>query len=871
MEITCQKVQYRKNPIGLDITKPHFEWNIQLNAAVDGKKWFQTAYQILVSDNEKSLENDDGNIWDSGKQKGSEMTQIIYAGAPLLSCTRYYWKVRVWDQNDKISAYSSISYFETAFLSGREWSGKWIGEQKDFVSHIFRKPFHLKEGIKEARVYICGLGHYELLVNGKKAGDSVLSPGWTDYQKSCLYNTYDVTKQVQKGWNCIGLFLGDGMFHVRKKRYVYFERTYGNMKFLLQLQVTYQDGSKTIIVSDKEFHMAQSPITYSGIYGGEDYDARLEQEGFARPEFTEDDSWQQAAVVEAPKGKLRAERTNPLKVMESLEPVRVWETSVGVYMYDMGKNFSGWVSLKLRTNENIAGSCITLVPAEILASDGSPDQRVTGEGYCWKYICNEKESQYYRPKFTYYGFRYVQVSGAVPAAFAADGSQSDQPVIEEITGEFIYPDIEITGSFECSNILFNKIHQIINQAVRSNMKSILTDCPHREKLGWLEQTHLIGPSMMCGYDIRSLYEKIEQDMEEAQHEDGLIPDICPEYVTGFEKWHYGYLDSPEWGSACIINPWYLYKRYADRSILDRFYRVMQDYLSHLTRMTHHHVLHHGLGDWLDIGPNTPHSQNTPVPVVATAIYYYDVTIMAAVSTLLGKEKEAEYYRLLGREVKKEYNLQFYDKATCRYATGSQTAQALSLAVGLAEPEDEAGILDYLIQDIEKRNYATTAGDIGHPFVMTALTSYGRSDIIEKMTNVTDAPGYGYQVRCGATTLTEEWDGPDPQRPHGSQNHLMLGSVEEWFYCGLAGLPGVRSRNVLKELVISPYFSPEINNVRSSIGHPYGKVYSSWTRDQGKIWVEVEVPPNTKGVFKPKPTSDGYVFYGKETFIIEETD
>ena len=196
---------------------------------------------------------------------------------------------------------------------------------------------------------------------------------------------------------------------------------------------------------------------------------------------------------------------------------------------------------------------------------------------------------------------------------------------------------------------------------------------------------------------------------------------------------------------------------------------------------------------------------------------------------------------------------------------------MSLAVGLAEQEDEAGILDYLIQDIEKRNYATTAGDIGHPFVMTALTSYGRSDIIEKMTNVTDAPGYGYQVRCGATTLTEEWDGPDPQRPHGSQNHLMLGSVEEWFYCGLAGLPGVRSRDVLKELVISPYFSPEINNVRSSIGHPYGKVYSSWTRDQGKIWVEVEVPPNTKGVFKPKPTSDGYVFYGKETFIIEETD
>ena len=898
MEITQQKVQYQRNPIGVDTTNPHFEWNVRLDETADEKKWFQTAYQILVSDNKKSMEKDEGNIWDSGKQGNRQMTQILYGGQELQSCTRYYWKVRVWDQSGKVSAYSPVSYFETAFLSSREWTGKWIGEQEDFVNHIFRKAFQLKEGIKEARIYICGMGHYELLINGERTGDSVLAPGWTDYHKSCLYNTYDVTKQVQKGWNCIGLFLGDGMFHVKKKRYVYFERTYGNMKFLLQLQVTYEDGTRDVVVSDEKFHMAQSPVTYSGIYGGEDYDARLEQEGFSRSDFRENNSWQQAKVVAAPKGKLRGERTNPLKIMETLKPVKVWEVSAGIYMYDLGKNFSGWVSMKVRAGKSCAGACITLVPAEILHSceqrakrtrwrvhlataarvknpvasswvfdlDGSPDQRVTGDGYCWKYICNEKEIQYYRPKFTYYGFRYVQVSGAVPAEFAADESR---PVIEGMTGEFIYPDIERTGSFDCSSGLFNNIHQIIDQAVRSNMKSILTDCPHREKLGWLEQTHLIGPGIMCGYDVRSLYEKIEEDMAEAQHEDGLVPDICPEYVTGFEKWHPGYLDSPEWGSACIINPWYLYKRYADKSVLDRYYQVMVDYLDHLTRMTHHHILHHGLGDWLDIGPNTPHSQNTPVPVIATAVYYYDISIMEAVSKLLGKEKEEEYYRVLGREVKREFNLQFYDKATCRYATGSQAAQAMSLVVGLAEPENQGGILAYLVQDIEKRNYATTAGDIGHPYVMAALTAYGRSDIIEKMTNVTNAPGYGYQVRCGATTLTEEWDGPDPARPHGSQNHLMLGSAEEWFYCGLAGLPGVRSGHILEELVISPYFSNDLNYVRASTGHPYGKVSSGWMREQGKIRVEVEVPPNTTGILKLHPESEGIVFYGKETFIIPE--
>lgn len=862
MKLINLRLEHKKNPIGIDNRNPYFEWNISENE----KCWNQSAYQILVSDNLKELEDNNARIWDSKKQCSTKMTDIIYRGLKLESDTRYYWKVRVWDQYDNNSMYSEAAFFETGLMSKEDWKGRWIGEEEDFINHIFRKPFQLKKEIQRASVHICGLGHYELFLNGQRVGDSVLAPGWTNYHKSCLYNTYDVTDVVKSGKNCFGLYLGDGMYNVKKKRYVYFERTFGNMKFLFQLHVVYQDGSTEDIVSDEGVHMSESPLTYSGIYGGEDYDGRLEQSGFSTEGFKEGDNWKAARIAEPPKGELNAEFTPPMKVMERYKPVEVIKSDSQTYLYDLGKNFSGWVSIRIKTDGECSGKQIIMRPAEILTEDKKPDQRVTGDGYCWNYICNEKEKQSYRPKFTYYGFRYVQVEGAVPIEFAGD--HETKPIIESLVGEFIYPDVKKRGKFECSNDLFNQIHQIIDQAVLSNMKSVFTDCPHREKLGWLEETHLIGPSIMCGYDVRSLYQKIEKDMAEAQHENGLVPDICPEYVKGFEKWHYGYLDSPEWGSACIINPWYLYKKYGDTKVFTKYYEVMRRYLDHLTDMTHHHILHHGLGDWLDIGINTPHSQNTPVPVIATSIYYYDIIIMKKIAHILGKAQEEDYFIKLLEEVKKEYNAQFFDGQTYRYATGSQAAQAMSLATGLVDQGNEVNVLEYLVKDIEGRNYATTAGDVGHPFVMTALTMYGRSDIIEKMTNITDAPGYGYQVKCGATTLTEEWDGPDPNRTHGSQNHFMLGSIEEWFYCGLAGLPGVRGEEEFDQLVIKPYFSKEINHVKASVEHPYGIVSVEWTRKSSKIQVVAEVPPNTKGIFISEIDGSRREFFGRETFIID---
>ena len=853
MKIYHLRVDDQKNPCGIDSTQPIFSWNVQ----TETKNWKQENFRIIVSDQREQLEKNVGNVWDSRecdsqehhswKVPSSSMVQISYAGKALKSSTYYYWKVLILPRGENEWIESEIASFETAFFHAAEWKGAWIGEKENFQIHMFRKTFKAEKKIEKARLYICGLGHYEAFINGRRVGDRVLEPGWTNYNKTCLYSVYDITSQVKKGENGIGIFLGDGMYNVVKKRYVYYERSFGKMKFLAQLRLTFEDGTNQIIVTDDSWKMASGPLTYSNLYGGEDYDARLEQDGFSCGDFIENNTWMPVSIVAPPKGKLVVQSTPALKVMEEYKAIQITKLGDGSYVYDFGKNFSGWVSMKLSLpKEGLEGSKINLYPAELIKEDGQPDQWITGNNYCWNYICNDKRKQEYTPKFTYTGFRYVKVTGAIPTG---ESNENSLPLIEALTGEFIYPDMEKVGSFSCSNELFNQIHQIVNQAMKSNIKSIFTDCPHREKLGWMEETHLIGPAMMYNYDLRNLYKKTELDMKEAQRENGLIPDICPEYVTGFEQWHTGYVDSPEWGSASIINAWYVYRKYGDFSIVEQYYETMKKYLSYLTSKTHHYMLHHGLGDWLDIGPNPPFSQNTPVSVIASSIYYYDIKIMHWAATKLGKVEDAKEYESLMKKVKEEFNLQYYDGQTGRYATGSQAAQAMSLVTGLVEEENRQKVFDHLVKDIINRGYATTAGDVGHPFVLAALTMYGRSDIINEMTNITDKPGYGYQVTCGATTLTESWDGPNPDHPHDSQNHLMLGSIEEWFYAGLGGIQLVRNENPLDEIEIRPHFAKGIDYVQVTHRHPYGELSVHWRRIGDKeIEVNLVIPANTTAKF-----------------------
>ena len=851
MKLYDLKTNYLINNINIDRQDIVFSWKIKGHE----KEIYQESYRIRVITEAGDL------VWDSGCVQSSQMTNISYTGKELLSSTRYLWSIdcvcsfraeeMTEEKSSPVMQYDAVrmkqnmrgeAFFETGYFRETDWKGYFIGETTEPKHHLFRKGFECRGKIKKAKLYVCGMGHFVCWINALKVSDHVLEPGWSVYDKTCFYTAYDVTDLVKEGKNAVLVKLGNGMFHVPGGKYVYYERSYGKSKMLAQLEILYEDGRKQLVVTDESWKMVPSPILFCCIYGGEDYDARLWKREYLDAQYEEDQEWKNAIRVEPPTGTLKAMPMEPVKVMQTYEPVSVKEVSPGVWLYDFGKNFSGWVRMKLYTDTHSSGKKIVMKPAELLDRDGRADQRITAQKYEWTYILNDEAEQEFAPDFSYTGLRYVEVTGAIPQEEYRNSGEH-LPVLTHLTGEFLYPDVEKAGEFWCSNQLFNDIHGIVLQAILSNTKSYFTDCPQREKLGWLEESHLIGPSIMYNLEVHALYGKIEQDMADAQKENGLIPDICPEYVTGFEKWHKGFLDSPEWGSACILNPWYIYKRYGDTSLFKRYYSVMRDYLDYLGSMTHHEVLHHGLGDWLDIGPCSPHSQNTPVPVVATCIYYYDLTVMKQIASILGKQKDAKEYQKRMERVYYEYNRQFLDEQTGRYGTGSQAAQAMSLMVGLVPDEMKQKVLKELRRDVIGRGYAITAGDIGHPFLIAALLKYEMSDLINEMTNITETPGYGYQVANGATTLTEEWDGSDPQNPHGSQNHLMLGSIEEWFYGGLGGIELLRTDLPFHEIRILPHPERGVDQVKAWTLHPYGKIVVEWKRYGETVEVNVQIPPN----------------------------
>ncbi|MCR5716804.1 MAG: glycoside hydrolase family 78 protein [Lachnospiraceae bacterium] len=781
-------------------------------------------------------------IYESGAEHGIQKTEVICQGAVLASDCRYLItiRVKVCTENEVLTA-EGQSYFETGLCTESEKEGGWIGETDGDRSHLFRRDFRCDKEIADAKLYVCGLGHYRALINGQRESDYVLEPGWSDYRKRCFYVASNVTDLLKEGDNALLFRLGGGMFHVpeHEGRYVYYPRSYGFPKLWARLRITYADGTKELVTTDEHWMQRIGPDLYQEMYGGSYYDARRMKAAYADPDIPCDETWERAPLVPAPEGKLVAYPAEHLKVMEELSPVRIIKNTDHSYLYDFGTNFTGRVRIKV-AGAGASADPIVLTPGELLkdCEDGvHVDQSVTGRNYHWIYQPDDSPIQEYAPDFTYTGFRYLEVEGALPEV----AERNDLPKLLQVVGEFIYPEVRQMGSFRCSEELFNQIHRIIRQAILSNTKSYFTDCPHRERLGWLEQTHLIGPSIMYQFDAQSLYTKILQDMADAQHEDGLIPDICPEYVTGFDKWHTGFVDSPEWGSACILDAWYLYLRSGDATVLGTHYDTMRRYVNYLTGKTHHHVLHHGLGDWLDIGPNTPHSQNTPISLVGTCIYYKDVCILRDIATLLGKMEDVVTYADLAEEIYREYQLQFYDDQTGRYATGSQAAQAMSLMCGLVEESQEARVLKVLREDIEKRGYATTAGDVGHPFVVAALMKYGMDDLLDQMIRITDKPGYGYQVVHGATTLTEEWDGPDPAHPHGSQNHLMLGSIEEWFFGGIGGMEWIKGEGNVAHLRIKPYVPAQMDFAEAVTNHPGGTLSVRWDREGSLIRVQVQIP------------------------------
>ena len=850
ISVSNLKCDSKSDPMGIDVKNPLLSWESTSNE----RDVQQSSYQILVSDSPEQLNNNIGNIWDSKVVKSDKSHQVEYMGSPLNPEKRYFWKVKIVDQKGNESAWSKGASWQMGLLAESDWDkaawisyenlpdsmkvlpgvhgdGKELGKKaiKRSIVPQFRKEFIADKKIKSATLYISGLGHYEASINGQKVGQSFLAPGWTKYDKVTLYNTYDITSQLKPGKNAIGVIVGNGFYNINRERYRKLVTVYGYPKMIGKLKIEYVDGTSASIVSGKDWKCTSSPIMFSSIYGGEDYDATLEQKGWTMPGF-DDSKWRSAVAAEVPSSRLTAENDNPVTVREVIKVKKTEQPEPGKYLYDFGQNCSGIIELKVTGKK---GDVIKMIPGELITKTKRINQRASGSPYYYTYTLKGEGVETWRPRFTYYGFRYLMVEGAAPKSETI----KDKPQIIDLQLLHTCNSALKVGEFSSSNKLFNQIYSLIDWAVRSNTQSVVTDCPHREKLGWLEQTYLMGASMFYNYDLYSLYRKAIRDMIVAQTEDGLVPDIAPEYVP-FQG---GFRDSPEWGSAGVILPWMVWQWYGDLSVVEEALPMMTRYVNYLGTKADGHILSHGLGDWFDYGPNSPgEAQLTPKALTATAIWYYDIVLLSKMMELTHHQEDALKMQALAVEVKNAFNAKFFNQQTKVYSTGSQTAMSMPLCVGLVNESDRKEVFKNLVESINKSGKSLTAGDIGFHFLVKALEEGGGSQLLFDMNFRNDVPGYGFQLKKGATALTESW----PALEEVSNNHLMLGHIMEWFYTGLGGIKQEENSVGFRNITIRPEIVGDLTWMKSSYQSPYGKIRSEWKKENNILEMKVEIPVNT---------------------------
>lgn len=853
-------------------------------------------------------------IWNSGKVKSSQSQLIATEGVNIASDTpfNYSWRVRVWDETDTPSEWSREAKFRA--VSSKYSEGKWIGaitrqnahlpEGRKFHGGELKKPevkaaweavdtlakksiclrrtfrvgdeteggTNRKPGKKivEATAYVCGLGFYEFSLNGKKIGNSEFAPLWSDYDKTVYYNTYDVTEQLRHGENAVGILLGNGFYNVQGGRYRKLQISFGPPTLLFELVINYEDGTCTTVHSDNDWKYDFSPVTFNCIYGGEDYDARREQKGWNQIGF-DDSHWRPVVIQEAPKGVLRPQMAAPVKIMErydiqkvtKLNAEQVASASVSTkrtvdpsaFVLDMGQNLAGFPEITIRGRR---GQKVTLIVAEALTEEGACNQRQTGRQHYYEYTLKGEGDETWHPRFSYYGFRYVQVEGAV---LKGQKNPHKLPVLKNIQSCFVYNSARKVSTFESSNQIFNAAHRLIEKAVRSNMQSVFTDCPHREKLGWLEQVHLNGPSLLYNYDLTAYAPQIMQNMADAQHANGAMPTTAPEYVIFEGPGMDAFAESPEWGGSLVIFPFMYYETYGDDSLIKKYYPNMRRYVDYLKTRADKGILSFGLGDWYDYGDfRAGFSRNTPVPLVATAHYYMTVMYLVQAAKMLGNDFDIRYYTSLAQDIMAAFNKCFLHKDTAQYGTGSQCSNALPLFLQMTQDAElNEKVFMNLIKDVEAHGNRLTTGDVGNRYLIQTLARNGEHELIYKMFNHEEAPGYGFQLKFGATTLTEQWD----PRQGSSWNHFMMGQIDEWFFNSLVGIrPSTTPKQGYQKFIIAPQPVGDLKYVKASYETLYGIINVDWTCENGIFTLNVSVPVNTTAVVylpgekKPKEIQSG---------------
>jgi hypothetical protein len=824
----------RVGPLGVDSQRPRLGWKLEAEHSRD-RGLIQTAYQVLVASSSRALAAGKGDVWDSGKVMSAESMGVFYGGRPLVSSEHIFWKVRVWDQLGQPGVWSSAAEWTMGLLPPLDWGeARWIGlPSTNFQSELFRREFVVRRGLVRAVLHVTGVGQYEARLNGRKVGVDLFTPGWTDYRKTVLYDTYEVSESLRRGTNVVGMVLGNGMYEVRKEkgRYIKFSGSMGSPRAIALLCLEYGDGSVERLVTDGSWKACVGPETYSNVYGGEDYDARLEPLEWDSPGY---DSVSWGTVEEIPAGEAVLKGGSaagwPIRAFETLRPVAHRELGPGVTVFDLGQNAPLIPRLSVR---GPAGSCVRLIPSELIRTNGEIDDTVCDGKAYWRYTLAGGGKETWQPRFFYRGARYLKVElmPAVPGG--------ELPRVTSLEGVVVHADAPAAGRFSCSSDLLNRIYTLVRWAQRGNMMSVLTDCPHREKLGWLEQDYLNGPALRYNFDLNQLFSKTVDDVGDSQLPSGLVANIAPEY-TVFGWWgKTQFRESPEWGAAYIQVPWQQFLYAGDLEPARRHYEGMKAYMKYLGGFVNKDGLLSvpgSLGDWYDVGTNAPGvAQLTPVELSGTALYWDDARIMAELATKLGKADDAQFFEALGSRTRAAFEQRYFKAESGSYSTGSQTANALPLALGMVKPENRGRVLASVVADIQKNGL--TAGDVGYRYLLRALADGGRSDVVWDMIQQTNRPGYAMQLARGATSLTESWDA----RRAASQNHFMLGQINEWFFHDLAGIQPDAEAPGFARVLVKPAVLPGLDWVKAEYDSVRGPVRVEWRRKRDKLELRVSVP------------------------------
>ncbi len=714
------------------------------------------------------------------------------------------------------------------------WGPLGLAADRRLPARMLRREFVVRRPVRRATASVCGLGLFEWYLNGQKVGDQVLAPALSDYSKRVFYLTFDVTHQLQPGTNAAGVILGNGRFYAPRLEVPTATRTYGFPKLLFQLRLEYADGTAATVVSDPHWKLTtDGPIRANNEYDGEEYDARQAMAGWAQAGY-DDRGWSYARPVAPPGGVLSAQRIAPIRVTQTLSPVARTQPAPGVYIFDLGQNLVGWCRLRVNGPR---GQTITLRHAETLRPDGTLYlDNLRSAAVTDRYTLRGGGTEVYEPRFTYHGFRFVEVRG-----------WPGEPQLTDLQGRVVHDDLESAGDFACSNPLLNRVYQNVRWGVRGNYRSIPTDCPQRdERQGWLGDRSAESRGETFLFDTAAFYAKWLQDMADAQKENGSVPDVAPAY------WPF-YNDNVTWPSSTVIIPGTLYDQYGDAGVLAAHYASMKAWLEHMAGFLQDGLMpRDNYGDWC-VPPEEPkliHSldpkRKTAGALLGTSYFYHDLCLMAQYATALGRTAEAQHYRALAATVARAFNAKFLNPAAGQYDNGSQTSCVLPLAFGLVPAAERQPVFDHLVSKIlgESQEHIGT-GLIGGQWLMRVLSDNGRPELAYTLACQKTYPSWGYMVGKGATTIWELWNGDTADPAMNSGNHVMLvGDLLTWLFEDLGGIKSDPAQPGFKHVLMDPTPVGDLQAVAATHRGPYGWIQSRWRRQGGRFAWEVTLPPNT---------------------------